>query len=108
MNDLAKNIVLWIVIAVVVATVVSNFSTRAGAEPEIPYSTFLEQIKDGTILFAVDQQQYVQGYLPVVMLTLYKSNLNTIGGGHPVLTGPGFVTKDNASQVADLAKAGTR
>lgn len=65
-------------------------------------------IADGKMLFAVDQQQYVQGYLPIVMLTLYKSNLNTIGGGHPVLTGPGFVTKDNASQVADLAKAGTR
>ena len=42
------------------------------------------------MLFAVDQQQYVQGYLPIVMLTLYKSNLNTIGGGHPVLTGPGL------------------
>jgi cell division protease FtsH len=49
LNDLAKNIVLWIVIAVVVATVVSNFSTRAGAEQEIPYSTFLEQVKDGGV-----------------------------------------------------------
>ena len=42
------------------------------------------------------------------MLTLYKSNLNTIGGGHPVLTGPGFVTKDNADQVIKLSAAGTR
>ena len=65
-------------------------------------------IAAGTMLFAVDQQQYVQGYLPIVMLTLYKSNLNTIGGGHPVLTGPGFVTKENAAKVQDLAKAGTR
>jgi simple sugar transport system substrate-binding protein len=65
-------------------------------------------IADGQMLFAVDQQQYVQGYLPIVMLTLYKANLNTIGGGHPVLTGPGFVTKDNASQVQQLAAAGTR
>jgi simple sugar transport system substrate-binding protein len=65
-------------------------------------------IADGKMLFAVDQQQYVQGYLPIVMLTLYKANLNTIGGGHPVLTGPGFVTKDNAAKVQDLAKAGTR
>lgn len=67
-----------------------------------------QAIVDGTMLFAVDQQQYVQGYLPIVMLTLYKSNLNTVGGGLPVLTGPGFVTKDNASQVADLATKGTR
>jgi simple sugar transport system substrate-binding protein len=65
-------------------------------------------IAAGEVLFAVDQQQYVQGYLPVVMLTLYKSNLNTIGGGHPVLTGPGFVTKDNAEQVIKLSAAGTR
>jgi cell division protease FtsH len=49
LNDLAKNIVLWIVIAVVVATVVSNFSARSGSVQEIPYSTFLEQVKDGGI-----------------------------------------------------------
>jgi cell division protease FtsH len=49
LNDLAKNIVLWIVIAVVVATVVSNFSARSGAVQDIPYSTFLEQVKDGGI-----------------------------------------------------------
>ena len=49
LNDLAKNIVLWIVIAVVVATVVSNFSARSGAVQEIPYSTFLEQVKDGGV-----------------------------------------------------------
>jgi cell division protease FtsH len=49
LNDLAKNIVLWIVIAVVVATVVSNFSARSGAVQEIPYSTFIEQVKDGGI-----------------------------------------------------------
>jgi cell division protease FtsH len=49
LNDLAKNIVLWIVIALVVATVVSNFSARSGAIPEIPYSTFLEQVKAGNV-----------------------------------------------------------
>jgi len=65
-------------------------------------------IQDGKILFAVDQQQYLQGYLPVVALTLYNKNANTIGGGLPILTGPGFVTKDNAAKVAELAKAGTR
>ena len=49
LNDLAKNIVLWIVIAVVVATVVSNFSARSSAVQDIPYSTFIEQVKDGSI-----------------------------------------------------------
>ena len=68
----------------------------------------VKSIESGEILFAVDQQQYLQGYLPVVFLTLNKRNANTIGGGQPVLTGPGFVTQENAGTVADLAEAGTR
>jgi simple sugar transport system substrate-binding protein len=68
----------------------------------------VQAIQDGEMEFAVDQQQYLQGYLPVVFLTLNKTNANTVGGGQPVLTGPGFVTKDNASTVAQLAKDGTR
>ena len=68
----------------------------------------IKSISAGDISFAVDQQQYLQGYLPVQMLFLYKRNLSTIGGGQPVLTGPGFVTKDNAAQVQKLAEAGTR
>jgi simple sugar transport system substrate-binding protein len=65
-------------------------------------------IKAGEIEFAVDQQQYLQGYLPVQFLYLYKKNLNTVGGGQPVLTGPGFVDKANAETVEKLAEAGTR
>ncbi|GGO63588.1 sugar ABC transporter substrate-binding protein [Nonomuraea cavernae] len=65
-------------------------------------------IKDGDILFAVDQQQYLQGWLPITFLNLYRTNLNTVGGGLPVNTGPGFVTKETADQVAKLAEAGTR
>jgi simple sugar transport system substrate-binding protein len=85
-----------------------------GAGSEAKLATFdlsgdvVKAIEDGEIDFAVDQQQYLQGYLPVVFLSLYKSNLNTVGGGQPVLTGPGYVTKDNAAQVAKLAEEGTR
>jgi simple sugar transport system substrate-binding protein len=68
----------------------------------------LSAINDGDILFAIDQQQYEQGYLPVVFLYLFNTNANTVGGGEPVLTGPGFVDKSNASEVADLSEAGTR
>jgi simple sugar transport system substrate-binding protein len=67
----------------------------------------LDAIESGDILFAIDSQQYMQGYLPIVLLTLYATNLNTIA--NPVLmTGPGFVTKENAAQVIELAAAGTR
>ncbi|MDQ3695175.1 MAG: sugar ABC transporter substrate-binding protein [Chloroflexota bacterium] len=67
----------------------------------------LTAISDGDMLFAIDQQQYIQGYLPVVLLYLYNTNLNTIA--NPVLmTGPGFVTADNADRVIELSEAGTR
>ncbi|MEU9889864.1 sugar ABC transporter substrate-binding protein [Sphaerisporangium sp. NPDC051011] len=68
----------------------------------------VDSIQIGQILFAVDQQQYLQGWLPITFLYLYKNNLNIVGGGLPVNTGPGFVTKDNAAQVAELALEGTR
>jgi len=65
-------------------------------------------IKAGNILFAIDQQQYLQGYLPVVFAVLFVNNLNTVGGGKPVLTGPGIINKANAAKVAALAAKGTR
>ena len=68
----------------------------------------LDGIKAGTIAFAIDQQQYLQGYLPVVMIKLYKQNLNVVGGGQPVLTGPGFVDASNVDQVKTLVSGGTR
>jgi simple sugar transport system substrate-binding protein len=68
----------------------------------------IKAVKDGSLLFAVDQQPYTQGYLPVVFLKLYADNANVIGGGQPVLTGPSFVTKDNAATVEQYAARGTR
>jgi len=59
------------------------------------------------MLFAIDQQQYTQGYLAIVYMTLYLENLDT-PGNILIPTGPGFVTKDNAARVIDLSKAGTR
>jgi simple sugar transport system substrate-binding protein len=85
-----------------------------GASSQAKLATFdlsgdvIKAIEAGEILFAVDQQQYLQGYLPVTFLYLYKQNLNTVGGGLPVLTGPGFVEKSNAAEVAKLAEQGTR
>jgi simple sugar transport system substrate-binding protein len=68
----------------------------------------ISAVQSGKIIFAIDQQQYLQGYLPVVFAMLYVTNLNTVGNGQPVLTGPGFITKANASKVAALAAQGTR
>jgi simple sugar transport system substrate-binding protein len=65
-------------------------------------------LRGGKMLFAIDQQQYLQGYLPIVFGMLFVSNLNSVGGGKPVLTGPGIINRGNAAKVAALAKAGTR
>ncbi len=58
-------------------------------------------IKADVIDFAIDQQPYLQGYLPVVFLT----NLARFGviPGNSVNSGPGFVTKDNIALVEQYA-----
>lgn len=68
----------------------------------------LTAIKDGKMAFAVDQQQYAQGYMSVVLLFLNVTNAHELGGGLPVYTGPGFVTADNVDKVMELVAAGTR
>nr|WP_107907718.1 substrate-binding domain-containing protein [Streptomyces chartreusis] len=69
----------------------------------------VKAVQDGDVQFAVDQQPYLQGYLAVDSLWLYRTNGNTLGGGEaPVLTGPAFVTKANVASVANFADNGTR
>ncbi|PAZ10727.1 sugar ABC transporter substrate-binding protein [Streptomyces sp. SA15] len=69
----------------------------------------VKAVQDGKVEFAVDQQPYLQGYLAVDALWLYKTNGNFSGGGTaPVLTGPAFITKDNVDAVAEFAAKGTR
>lgn len=65
-------------------------------------------IDAGDIDFTIDQQQYLQGYLPILLLYLNVTNANVAGGGQPILTGPGFVDQSNAATVAALVEAGTR
>jgi simple sugar transport system substrate-binding protein len=95
-----------------VAALAVAAASDAGSDAEI--ATFdlnqdvIRGIEAGDIAFAVDQQQYEQGYLPIVMLELYVENLNTVGGGRPILTGPGIVDAANVDEIAHLAAAGTR
>jgi simple sugar transport system substrate-binding protein len=69
--------------------------------------TILETIAAGDAAFAIDQQQYLQGYLPVTFLTLY-AQYGLLPGDRIVRTGPGFVTPENAAQVVDLSTRGIR
>jgi len=71
-------------------------------------SDVVAAIKAGDVLFAVDQQQYEQGYLPVQFLKLYRDNANVVGGGKPVLTGPDLVDKSTVDKVGQYVQRGTR
>ncbi|MDG4824899.1 sugar ABC transporter substrate-binding protein [Asanoa sp. WMMD1127] len=65
-------------------------------------------IKSGDVQWAVDQQPYLQGYLAVDSLWLYKTNGNTIGGGQATLTGPAFIDSSNVASVEQYANNGKR
>ncbi|GGV83144.1 sugar ABC transporter substrate-binding protein [Streptomyces gelaticus] len=65
-------------------------------------------LQDKTLGFAVDQQPYLQGYEAVDLLWLHRYNGNVLGGGRPVLTGPQIITAEDAAELAQYTKRGTR
>lgn len=66
-----------------------------------------QDITNGSLSFAIDQQQYLQGYLPLVFLDLYKrKNGQSVGGGTTVASGPLVVTKSNIGKVSAAIAAG--
>ena len=86
----------------------------AGAGSSAKIGTFdtnkelVTAVKDGKVAWAIDQQPYLQGYLAVDALWLYKTNGNVIGGGSAVATGPAFIDSSNIAQVEQFAAKGTR
>lgn len=67
---------------------------------------FLQDIVDGKAAFAIDQQQFLQGYLPVSFLALHAEYGLVPGGDVP--SGPNLVTKDTAAKVIELSAKGIR
>lgn len=67
---------------------------------------FLQSVADGDAAFAIDQQQYLQGYLPVAFLALNAEYGLMPGGDVP--SGPNLVMQDSAAQVIDLSAQGIR
>jgi simple sugar transport system substrate-binding protein len=68
----------------------------------------LEAVSEGRIAFAVDQQAYLQGYLPIVLLTQEIRYGLFAGEGRLTPTGPTFVTRATAGQVVRLSERGIR
>jgi simple sugar transport system substrate-binding protein len=69
----------------------------------------LDAVSNGRLLFAVDQQAYLQGYLPVVLLAeRARFGLFPALGGNVLPTGPNFVTKQDAEKVRELSARSIR
>jgi cell division protease FtsH len=58
---MAKNILLWLVIAVVLMSVFNNFTTTRSAPRTLTYSTFIEQVKQGTVKEVTIQGRSIDG-----------------------------------------------
>ncbi|MCS7069220.1 MAG: sugar ABC transporter substrate-binding protein [Meiothermus sp.] len=67
----------------------------------------LTALSQKKMAFAIDQQQWLQGYLPIVVLNNYVK-YGLLPANKVIMTGPGFVTPENAAQVVDLSKKGIR
>ena len=86
----------------------------AGQLGKIKFGTFdlaadvLKALQNRELLFAIDQQPYLQGYLGVTLLVKYLETGAVAGGQQVIRTGPGFVTPDNAAQVAQMIERGVR
>ncbi|MBI2290518.1 MAG: ATP-dependent metallopeptidase FtsH/Yme1/Tma family protein [Betaproteobacteria bacterium] len=60
MNNLIKNVAIWLVIALVLMTVFNQFSTRQTAQSIIPYSQFMEEVKQGRVKAALVEGRTVR------------------------------------------------
>lgn len=69
-------------------------------------ASFLESVAAGDAAFAIDQQQFLQGYLAVDFLALH-ADYGLMPGGN-VASGPNLITADKAGQVVELSAKGIR
>jgi len=98
-----------------IATPALEALKATGTQNRISYATFASHSDDvlravlaGKITFAVDQQPYLQGYLPIVLLAQYTQFGVLPAKGTLIPTGPVFVTKANAARVLALSARGIR
>ena len=68
----------------------------------------LAAVRDRDLLFAVDQQAYLQGYLPIVLLSQRARYGLVPAQGDVIATGPNFVTASDAAKAIELSKRSIR
>ncbi|MGB5335698.1 MAG: ATP-dependent metallopeptidase FtsH/Yme1/Tma family protein, partial [Woeseiaceae bacterium] len=84
MNDLTKNILVFIVIIVVLLSVVQGLSGVSGGQPqEKSYSEFLDQVRSGQVTIAIideDQIRFGKGETPQFFTVSPETDNNTLIG----------------------------
>ena len=63
MNDMVKNLLLWLVIGVILISVFSNFSQRHGVDEKISYSQFLKDVDTGHVESVLIENNVIRGQL---------------------------------------------
>ncbi len=63
MNDMVKNLILWVIIAIVLMSVFNNFNVKKGAESSLDYSDFISQVKSGSVESVKISGSTIQGKL---------------------------------------------
>ena len=87
---------------------------RSGTSDAVKVATFdlgpdvLRAVRAHQLLFAVDQQAYLQGYLPIVLLTERARYGLFPAQGDVLPTGPNFVTARDAGKAIELSKRSIR
>ncbi len=93
MNDMLKNLFLWLIIAVILISVFNNLEPRSGGEERLTYSEFLKQVQQGNVNNVTIQDQVITGSLqndkifntymplndPYLLPELVKKNVNVKG-----------------------------
>jgi simple sugar transport system substrate-binding protein len=86
----------------------------AAGRDEVKIGTFdlnveaAKAVQSDDLQFCIDQQPYLQGYLAVNQLYLFKKNGNIMGAGQLSLTGPTFVDKTNVDTILPFIEQNTR
>jgi len=61
LNDMSKNIVLWLVIGVILMSVFSNFTPTTKNQSELEYSQFLRQVEQGQVSSVTLEGRVING-----------------------------------------------
>ena len=60
---MAKNLILWVVIALVLMSVFNNFGQRRATPHEVDYSQFMADVKNGRVQKVVIEDRHIQGLM---------------------------------------------